>query len=478
MRQYLSAFLLLLAAPLPAAGPVILPLRQQARVIDATLAERLDMIVPRIMRENHADMWILVAREYLEDPVVSTMLDGRSLRARRRTILVFFDPGGGKPVERLTVSRYGLAGLFAPTWDPAREPDQWRALGALVAARDPKRIVVNVSPLTAFGEGLTASQQRELMAALPAAYRARVVESEALAVGWLETRSPSELERYPGIVAIAHGIIAEAFAAIRPGTTTAEDVQWWQRERIRALGLDTWFHPSVAIFRQGAAGPLEGGETIRPGDLLWTDFGITYLRLNTDKQQLAYVLKPGETGAPAGLRAGLAAANRAQDMLLATFRPGATGNAMLAGTRAAAKAAGLEVTIYSHPLGSTATPPDRPSACGTTSRPVRGASTRWRRTPPGRSSSTSACPCGSGKGSRSRSAWRRTGGGTAIASAGWTAGRRSCTSCVDPGEVTGRVCASICAHVSPLEPGAGAAPPGRHARDHGRIHPAQKQCRP
>jgi Xaa-Pro aminopeptidase len=96
---------------------------------------------------------------------------------------------------------------------------------------------------------------------------------------------------------------------------------------------------------------LEGNEVILPGDLLWTDFGITYLRLNTDMQHLAYVLKPGESKAPAGLRQGLANSNRVQDMLTRHFALGRSGNEVLALTRAEAAAAGLDASIYSHPIG-------------------------------------------------------------------------------------------------------------------------------
>ena len=336
-----------------AAAPAVLPLKEQASIRDAWLKERLDTIVPALMREQGVDMWVLVAREYLEDPVVATMLNATSLRARRRTILVFFDPGGGKPVERLTVSRYGLGELFAPSWEPEEEPDQWQRLGELIAERDPKKIAINVSPLTAFADGLTVSQQEGLLAGLPEKYRGRIARSDALAVGWLEARIPAEMAVYPDLVRIAHSIIGEAFSTkvITPGKTTASDVQWWMRERVAELKLGTWFHPSVGIFRQGVAEELDGDELIQPGDLLWTDFGITYLGLNTDTQHLGYVLRPGETDAPAGLKAGLAAANKVQDALTSSFRTGLSGNDMLAAARAKVAAQGLDATIYSHPIG-------------------------------------------------------------------------------------------------------------------------------
>jgi Xaa-Pro aminopeptidase len=333
--------------------PPIPAQREQARVRDAWLHQRLDTIVPRLMREQGVDMWILVAREYAEDPVVATMLDARSFHARRRTILVFFDPGRGRPVERLTVSRYGLAGFFAPVWRPESQPDQWRALGELVAARRPKRIAVNVSAASAFGDGLTHSQHEALVAALPEPYRARVTPADELAIGWLETRIPAETAEYPRIVRVAHAIIGEALSnrVIEPGRTTAADVQWWMRERVAALGLEVWFHPSLHILRAGVAEELQDDAVIRPGDMLWTDFGVMHMGLATDTQHLAYVLKPGERDAPAGLKAGLSGANRVQDALAAAFRTGRSGNEMLAEARARAIAAGLNPSIYSHPIG-------------------------------------------------------------------------------------------------------------------------------
>lgn len=333
--------------------PEVLTQRDRAKVVDAILADRLETVIPRLMREQGVDMWVLVAREYLEDPVVATMLDGESMRARRRTILVFHDPGAGKPVERLTVSRYGLGGLFKPVWNPDVQPDQWKALADVIAARDPKKIAVNTSSLSAFGDGITLSQHTEMVAALSPELRTRLVSGEGLSVGWLETRTPMEMKIYPGIVRLAHAVLAEGFSSkvIKPGVTTADDVVWWYRERLARLGVDTWFHPSVGITRQGEKGLLEGDTVIQKGDLLWCDFGITYLRLNTDTQHLAYVLKDGETQAPAGLRAGLAAANAVQDALTSSFKVGETGNAVLAAARAKAIALGLKPSIYTHPLG-------------------------------------------------------------------------------------------------------------------------------
>jgi Xaa-Pro aminopeptidase len=336
------------------AVPPIIPLRERARIEDQWLKERLDTLIPRLMRERGVAMWILIAREYQDDEVLQTMLDAENFTARRRTILVFHDPGQGKPVERLTVSRYGLGGLFDPAWSPEEQPDQWKRLTQILLERDPRDIAINTNDRTAFGDGLTLSQYQQLMEAIPPHMRDRVTPAGDMAIHWLETRTPAEMALYPMIVRTAHAIMAEGLSnkAITPGKTTVADLEWWLRERISGLKLETWFHPGIAIFRQGAPRELSGDTVFQPGDMVWLDFGITYLGLNTDTQHLAYILKPGETDAPAGLKAGLLAANKVQDALTSSFRTGLSGNEILLEARRKALAQGLEPTIYSHPIGT------------------------------------------------------------------------------------------------------------------------------
>ncbi len=358
MRSALLA--LLLSATVAEAQveiPAVLPMRERAQVQDRWLEERLDTVVPALMRREGIDLWIVSAREYNEDPVIETMLPATWLAARRRTVLVFWDDG--ETVERMAVARYDV-GPFPRAWDPEAQPDQWARVAEIVAERDPRRIAVNRSETFALADGITASELDGLRAALPARYRDRVVSGERLAVGWLETRIPAEMAVYPTVVRIARGILHEGLSevAITPGVTTTDDLAWWYRDRVRALGLTTWFHPGVSVQRADA--PATGddfsarpdADVIQPGDLVWVDFGISYLGLQTDTQQMAYVLRPGETAAPAGLVAGLRAANRVQDLLTGQFATGRSGNAILAAALDAAGAQGLAATIYTHPIGT------------------------------------------------------------------------------------------------------------------------------
>jgi len=350
MKKYLLAMSLLLAANAPASAQV-LPVREQAAVINQLLAERFDTLLPDMMAQTGIDMWIVVSREYNEDPVLKTMLPAEWLNARRRTVLLFYrDPASGR-VDKLAVARYNVGKSIAAAWDMQKFPNQWDALVALVKQRKPNRIALDTSRHFGHADGIDHTDYTELLQALPPEYRAKVVSAEPLAVRWLETRTEREMQIYPQLVDATHKIIAEGFSerVITPGITTGEDVVWWFRQKIRDLGYDTWFHPSVEIQRAGKG--LANADIIIPGDLLHVDIGITYLRLNTDVQQHAYVLKPGESAAPAALVQAFARANRLQDILTAQFQQGRTGNQMLASALAQARAENLNPTIYTHPIG-------------------------------------------------------------------------------------------------------------------------------
>ncbi|SHH91849.1 Xaa-Pro aminopeptidase [Chryseolinea serpens] len=339
-----------------AQNPLILSQREQAKVIDEILDDRLRTVLPGLMRREGFDMWIVMSREYNEDPVIKTLLPATWMAARRTTMLVVFDRGEGKEMEYLAVARYDVGKVFKRAWDPDQQPDQWAQLASIIQERDPKKIGVNKAEHYGHADGLTANDYELLLKSLNKKLHPRITSAERLAVSWLETRSEKEMVIYPQICRIAHEIIEEGFSdrVIQPGVTTTEDVVWWYREKISALKLDTWFHPSVSIQRSEPDAIFTKRlqpVVIQLGDLLHVDFGITYLRLNTDTQQHAYILKAGETDAPDYLKKALRQGNALQDILTGNFALNKTGNQILEDSRKQAISQGLTPSIYTHPIG-------------------------------------------------------------------------------------------------------------------------------
>ena len=336
----------------------VLPLRERAAITNRLLQERLDIVVPMVMRRAGVDAWVLIAREYNEDPVLRTMLPATWLNARRRTVMMFIDHGPERGVERMAVARYAVGDLFPGVWDPESQPDQYARIAQILDEYDPQKIALNFSDTYALADGLTYSEQRDFSAALPARLRERIVSSEPVAVGWLETRTESEMAVYRDVMEIAHGIISEGFSGevVKPGITSISDLEWWFRQRVNDLGMQTWFHTGIEVERSDRSLSDIANNNLDPeilyrGDHVHIDFGISYLNLQTDTQQNAYILREGESDVPAELKLALRKGNELQDILTENFQVGRTGNDILRRTREQAIERGIGPIIYTHPIG-------------------------------------------------------------------------------------------------------------------------------
>lgn len=349
-------------------------LREQADRQQRWLETRLKTVLPSLMRANGIDMWIVPMREYAEDPVFSSFVSPTTFSARRRTIYVLFDkcsssgrtdPGDGSCLERIALGGSSQGGVFearrstspveaavggrqAELWGD----EQWKVLRQVVEERKPRVIGIDYSRVFAFTDGLTHGEYLGMMEALGDRWTARLKPAEQLPLQFIASRVADEEVFYRQMQQLVWELVSDMYSskAIVPGKTRASDLVWWWRQRLNDLGLGTWFQPSIEVQRAGA-GELGEDAVIQRGDVLHCDVGITALRLNSDTQHMAYVLKPGEKDAPAGLKAALANGNALQDMVMAEIRPGRTGNEILSAARSSMKAKGIEGTIYSHPIG-------------------------------------------------------------------------------------------------------------------------------
>lgn len=349
-------------------------LRDQAAMQQAWLEKRLNTFLPALMRTHGIDMWVVPMREYNEDPVFSSITAPETFAARRRTIYVFFDkcaaakaPVTPACIERIALGGTSQGGVFearrsattvaapvggrqAELWGDA----QWQVLKTVFEERKPVVIGIDRSKVFAFTDGLSSGELQGMTEALGPAWSSKFRDAEALPLELIASRLPEEEAFFQKMNALVWQMTQTMFSekVIVPGVTRTSDLVWWWRQRVNDQGMGTWFQPSVSVQRQGKTGDDLGADpVIQPGDVLHCDVGITVARLNTDTQHNAYVLKPGETDAPAGLKRALANANAMQDISMEETRPGRTGNEILRSVLARMKAAGIDGTMYSHPIG-------------------------------------------------------------------------------------------------------------------------------
>lgn len=368
-KRVLSVFLIAAAclalggaAAAPASDlPSVLSIRERAALVNTVTLKRLDQLLPGFMRETGFDMWIIACNEDNYDPVFETMIPYENWCPITQIIL-FYDKGPNQGVERLNISRTDMQGLFQKTWDSAawdakKGESQWECLGRIVRERNPKRIGINIGTIQWAAGGLTSVLKDEMTAAIGPQLAARLVSAEPLATRWLETLLDEEIEIMEQAVILSRAIIADMFSnrAVTPGVTTTEDLCYFYWQKLADLGLKVSFSPFASI-RGRDPKVLErfgkDDKVLRPGDIVHCDMGLKYMRWNSDHQEVAYVLKLGETDVPETFRKLMVDANRLQDVYRGEFKTGLTGNELLGNMLRKARELGIPgPKIYSHSLG-------------------------------------------------------------------------------------------------------------------------------
>lgn len=334
--------------------PRVLPMRDRAALIEKALRRRLDTVLPLAMREAGLDMWLILCQEDDHDPVFNTLIP-MDTWCPILQILVFYDRGD-QGIERVNLSMTATKDLYDRPWSGQRFEEQWPLLRQIIEERNPRRIGINIGSVQWAAGGLTHNLYVQLCDALGPELSGRLVSAEPAATRWLATLTDFDIEMHEHVVRVAHRLLAECYSdwAITPGVTTTDDLEWYYWQRAADLGLDMAFKPFFVLVRSDENRQRFGAEdsVIRQGDFVRSDVGIKYMRLNSDHQQWAYILRPGERQAPEGFRALMAQANRLQDIFMSEFEAGLTGNEILARILARAHHEGLpRPKVYSHSLG-------------------------------------------------------------------------------------------------------------------------------
>ena len=357
MLRILPLLILLTASPVTA-GLLDQSWTKQMEMRDAWLVRRHSMLL-EMMRRHGVSMWVVVNEEFHDDPLTEYIAPSRPY-AGNRDLFVFVD-AGKDGLKKIAISGYSEEYLkrFFETEDDPKPATV--AFPELIAKYKPKTIA-----LSTWGKrGVTRSLTRDAYQFLDELSKksgAKLIAAESLIEEYLDTRIPEEMPLYIEMVKKTDELVKRALSneVITPGKTTAGDVRRWLFDALWQERLDTWFQPDVRLQRKGSGNSTSRGflavsrenAVIQRGDLLHVDFGIRHMGLNTDWQKMAYVLREGETQAPAGLHAALARTNALQDAVMSISRPGMKAGDVYDKTMARMKEKGINAQIYSHPLGA------------------------------------------------------------------------------------------------------------------------------
>jgi Xaa-Pro aminopeptidase len=306
-------------------------------------AEKFDLVLPGAMRDNDIDMWIVVMREGLLDPLWEAL--GRGY-VGGWAYYVFTDRGAR--VERAALGVEGYRLEECGVYDHFGSAD---ALAEYVAARDPARIGVNMASSIGGADGLSHTSFGHLREAL-GSYGERLVSAERLVSDFRSTRTATEIAAFAEAGEMSREIAERAFSneVITPGVTTLEDVAWWMSDQQLARGLGSSFDmPSVYLTGPEGIAATSTDRIIQRGDLLMIDWGVGYLDFYTDMKRIAYVLREGETEAPEGLRHAFERALAVRDVMKSSIRPAPSAGQALDATWRAIQAAGFNRVEFNQP---------------------------------------------------------------------------------------------------------------------------------
>jgi len=240
------------------------------RKMNRIRADKFDLVLPEVMRENDIDMWIVTNREGKSDPLYQDMGGGYT---STNGYYVFTDNGEGR-IERAAL---GMSGYLLEQGDVYDYYGSASELADYVTARDPARIGLNISKNFGGADGLSHSEYLELSEILGEKYVERFVSAEKLVSDFRSRRVASEIAAYGEACEFSYTIAERAFSkeVITPGLTTLEDVAWWMLEQLYKNNLGSSFGmPSVYVTGPNGIEAVSTDRIIQRGDVLMLDWGV------------------------------------------------------------------------------------------------------------------------------------------------------------------------------------------------------------
>jgi|SRR5882672_4211454 len=292
---------------------------------DKIRRDRINVLLPQIMKDQQVEAWLTFTRENAIDPLLKVLGDDEIVA---RGAFLFARKGG---VFRKTaiaasydvdpIQKSGLYDEVIPYKSEGVKPH----LRKLIDDLDPASIAVNFSRDVPVADGLTAGMRGYLEEALGPQAR-KLVSSERLVVSLLGRKLPEEIAALEKAVLGTQRVLAEALtsAHVKPGATTEKELNAWMEARVREQGFEVAFASVEVGPSRGHSAPTD--RVIQRGDAIRVDWGASWGGYCADIQRTAYVLKEGETEAPAWLRRLWEATVKANRAAFGALKPGNTGN--------------------------------------------------------------------------------------------------------------------------------------------------------
>jgi Xaa-Pro aminopeptidase len=307
--------------------------------------DKFEQVLPRAMRDNGIDMWIVAVKENHYDPLWKDLGRGYVTGVG---YYMFTDRGGDR-IERIALGPSGYLINESGAYDGMSANTM---LADFVKQRDPKRIGVNMSDEIGPADGLSVTMLAHLKKTLGEPYASRLVSAEKLVSEFRSRRVASEIVAFGEAAGIAVQLAERALSneVITVGKTTLEDVAWWMQDRLLERGLGSEFDmPSVYVTGPTGIVATSTNRIIQPGDVMMIDWGVQLMNFGTDVKRVAYVLKPGETTPPRSIQQAFDKALTVRDVLKKAIKPGLTADATMKNMDAALAQAGFGVIEFNRP---------------------------------------------------------------------------------------------------------------------------------
>ena len=174
--------------------------------------DKFEQVLPRAMRDNGIDMWIVAVKENHDEPLWNDL--GRGY-VSGIGYYVFTDRGVAR-IDRAALGPSGYLVEQSGAYDTFAGAD---TLTSYVKTRDPKRIGVNMSDEIGPADGLSATMLAHLKKTLGEPYASRLVSAERLVSQFRSHRVASEIVAFGEASGLAVRLAERALsnAVVTPG---------------------------------------------------------------------------------------------------------------------------------------------------------------------------------------------------------------------------------------------------------------------